>query len=136
MKKYKDVLVGLVLCGLFLLSLQLLFGTMCLAKLFTGFPCPGCGLTRAGFFFFQGRFLESLHMNAFFMLGLLFLFVGIVIKKLLKKNSLFINTYVIIVLVLFFIYYGYRMYHYFPETEPLTYWKGCFLEQIRRLLEQ
>lgn len=136
LKEYKGMIIGLVLCGISLLCLEALFGVICPLRLVTGFPCPGCGLTRAGILFLQGRFVESLQMNAFFILGLGFGTIGIFIKKVLKKNSIFINTYAIIVLVLFVVYYGYRMYRYFPETEPLTYWKGSLLAKLLRLFNQ
>lgn len=133
LKKYKGMLLGLTLCAISLLCMQALFGAVCPLRLLTGFPCPGCGLTRAGILFLQGRFAESLQMNLFFILGLFFGTIGIFIKKVLKKNSIFINTYVIIVLALFILYYIYRMYRYFPETEPLTYWRGSLLAKLLQI---
>lgn len=136
LKEYRGMILGLVLCGISLLGMEAVFGTICPLRLVTGFPCPGCGLTRAGVLFLQGRFSESLQMNSFFILGLVFGIIGIFIKKVLKKDSIFINTYVIIILILFIVYYGYRMYRYFPETEPLTYWEENLFMKLYRLLHR
>lgn len=36
---------------------------LCLIKFFTGFDCPGCGLTRAFVCFFHGKVIQSLRFN-------------------------------------------------------------------------
>jgi hypothetical protein len=141
MKKFrkkldKGLLTGILLCGIYLCVMKFLFGVTCLFRLVTGLPCPGCGMTRAGFLCIQGRFMESLQMNAFFLLGAFFLFFGIILKKTLKKGSIFVNVYAIMVLALLLTYYGYRMMRYFPETEPLTYWGDSLFAKIYRLINR
>lgn len=129
MKQYRGMALGLILCGISLFCLDAVFGAVCPLKILTGFPCPGCGLTRAGLLFLQGRFGASFHMHGFFILGLVFLGFAVFLKKVLKKNSIFMNRYAIIILVLFLAYYGYRMYLYFPDTEPLIYWEDSWLKR-------
>ena len=34
--------------------------SLCPFKLITGFPCPGCGITKAIIFFYEGALLKSL----------------------------------------------------------------------------
>ena len=135
-EKYKGMFLGLMLCGISLFCLECLFGVVCPMRLVTGFPCPGCGLTRAGMLFLQGRFVESFQMNAFFILGLIFGIIALIVKKLLKIPSNFINIYAIIIVVLCLTYYGYRMERYFPDTEPLTYWQGSFLTKLLEAFKQ
>ena len=40
-----------------------LFGAFCPSVIVTGFPCPGCGMTRAVLYLLKGQFLRSWALN-------------------------------------------------------------------------
>ena len=42
---------------------QFLFHSVCPIAIVFGFPCPACGLTRAGICFLTGHFRAAFHMN-------------------------------------------------------------------------
>ena len=35
--------------------------SLCPFKMLTGFPCPGCGITKSLIFFYEGDFLKSIY---------------------------------------------------------------------------
>jgi len=39
--------------------------SLCPFKMLTGFPCPGCGITKSIFYFFEGDFAKSLTYHLF-----------------------------------------------------------------------
>jgi len=118
----KAYLVAIIAIILSMLSLNALFGTVCFSKILFGIPCPACGMTRAFFLLLQGKLTESIQMNPMLLLVLLMGIVYGIMKKVLKKSFLFIKYYVIICLLLLIGVYVYRMYLYFPNREPYTYY--------------
>ena len=42
---------------------QLIFHTVCPFAIFFGFPCPACGLTRAGLLLLSGHFIAAAQTN-------------------------------------------------------------------------
>lgn len=68
--------------------------SFCPVKMITGFPCPGCGITKSIIFFYEGEWLKSLSYHLFGPLLILvslflifvFLFELFKGKVYLKKN--------------------------------------------------
>ena len=89
-------------------------GYACPSAVLTGFPCPGCGLTRAALLMLKGDFTESLRMNPM----LLFIPAYIILAVCKKKRAA--DIYLICIIILSFIVFGWRMFHSFG-TEPLVY---------------
>jgi hypothetical protein len=119
-----------------MIILNIIFGTVCFSKILFGIPCPACGITRATILLLTGHFRASVQMHP---LLLLIIFSGIFllfIKKILKNYILFIKIYVIICLVIFVIFYIYRMRLYYPYTEPMTYWQDNYLDKIMILFRK
>jgi hypothetical protein len=57
--------------------------SMCPFKLLTGFPCPGCGITKSLIFLYQGDLVKSIHYH---ILGIPLVLFCIVIIVLLSIN--------------------------------------------------
>ena len=57
---------------------HLLFDHFCPLILLTGFPCPGCGLTRAFYAFFTLHPLEALRYNPSYMLWMVLIIAALV----------------------------------------------------------
>jgi len=104
-------IVGLI--AFFYLSNQM-FGNVCPSKILFGFPCPGCGLTRAALLMLGGDFIGSLRMNPI----LPFLFVYVILVLIKKKKAA--QSYIIFVIILSFAVFGYRVIFSFG-TEPIVY---------------
>ena len=59
-KNYRLAAVGFLA---YAAAVTLLFGTVCPLAALTGFPCPGCGSTRALVLALTGRFREAFRYN-------------------------------------------------------------------------
>ena len=57
---------AILLIGVCFLALWAATGSICPMVAFTGFPCPGCGLTRAGLLALSLDFPGAWKMNPFF----------------------------------------------------------------------
>ncbi len=76
--------------GLYLLFYDKLpFHFPCIFKTLTGYPCPGCGMTRATVALSKGDFLGAVHQNFLvFVLIAFFLFLTVaVVVDLIKKTK-------------------------------------------------
>ena len=64
-------------------------GWQCPFRAATGFPCPGCGLTRGCLLLLSGHFREAMVMHAFAPLavaGLAFIGAGMVLPARLRRS--------------------------------------------------
>lgn len=129
--------IMLIFAGLGIYSLITGKFQLCIFRIFTGLPCPGCGLTRAFILLLQGKILSSLQYHLlllpvlFTLLTAATAFIANFFQKentvrkgvltfFLKLNSskYFYGT----MFILLFLYYIYRMTAFFPDgPEPMTY---------------
>lgn len=106
-----------------------LFRAICPMVILTGFPCPGCGMTRAVFCFATGQFARGWRLNPLGILWLLLILYFIVMRYGLGKRPAGILKMGGILIALMVIFYLYRMYRYFPGNPPVSYTPGSILEQ-------
>lgn len=113
-----------IIAGYLFLCIKFLYSS-CPVVMLTGFPCPGCGLTRAGFALLHFRFAEAfrIHPMIYPIAGLVIAFL--VCRYALQKPTKFLMKYVILILIAMGILYIYRMAKYFPDQEPMTYYYGA-----------
>jgi heme/copper-type cytochrome/quinol oxidase subunit 4 len=112
----------LALCTLYVIFASLFLGTGCLFASTTGFPCIGCGGTRAAFALMHGDITESLRFHpllipAAILFGsyvVVFLFWG---KEKADKLNKALVIFTIAAVILFVV----RMILFFPHTEPMKY---------------
>lgn len=69
--------------------------SLCPFKLITGFPCPGCGITKSLIFFYEGDFLKSIYYHLFGPFTFLFCILVIVVLtlELVTKKEYFQNIF-------------------------------------------
>jgi uncharacterized BrkB/YihY/UPF0761 family membrane protein len=65
--------------------------SLCPLKMLTGFPCPGCGITKSLVYFYEGDFQKSLYYNLFGPLVIAFCVATIVVltTELITKKEYF-----------------------------------------------
>lgn len=98
-----------------------LFGAFCPSVIVTGFPCPGCGMTRAVLYLLKGQFSRSWALNpaaGFWVLwALWFAFERYIRGRKCKRL-----TWALAGIALFMItVYIVRMIRYFPDKPPYVY---------------
>jgi phosphatidylserine synthase len=108
-----------------------LFGEFCPLRIFTGFPCPGCGMTRASLCLLKFRFREAFQWNPMVYVwipALVFLFWK---RYYVYKKSILQELVPIVVCLVTLVYYIYQMAECFPDREPYTYFPGNLLVMVR-----
>ena len=106
------------------------FGAFCPFLIVTGFPCAGCGLTRAGLHLLRGNFSQAAALNpSIFIVALFMLYC--VYFRYLKGTKITGFSFVLGVLVVVtVVVYIYRMHLYFPNKVPYVYYKRNLLTEI------
>lgn len=109
---------------------QAVFRAFCPVAVVTGLPCPGCGMTRAVFFFATGQIEKGWQMNpvgiGWTVLAVYFCvmryWLGKRPKGIWQAGGVLTGCMVIV--------YLFRMYRYFPGDAPMCYTDGCVLERV------
>jgi hypothetical protein len=95
--------------------------SLCPFKMLTGFPCPGCGITKSLVYFYEGDLYKSMYYHVLGPFVVLFCLVTIVvlIAELITKkeyfNSILYNKKLAYVLAFFLIFYQIVRITYFIE---------------------
>lgn len=109
---------------------QMVFHQFCPSVIVTGLPCPGCGMTRAVFYFATGQLKKGWEMNP---LGILWLILAIyfcVMHYCLERRAKGVLQVGGMLAACMTFFYIYRMYQYFPGDTPISYTSGNLLERM------
>lgn len=65
--------------------------SLCLLKMLSGFPCPGCGITKSMVYFYEGDLYKSLyyHILGPFVIGFCIATIAVLSTELLTKKEYF-----------------------------------------------
>lgn len=129
LKNFRIALFALVLYNMLARGI---FHAFCPQLILTGFPCAGCGMTRAVFYMLTGRFARGMQLNPAAPLWILFLgwfFANRYLRGVQPKQT---KVFLALVCVVTLAVYLYRMIHSFPGEPPMVYYRNNIL---RRLLE-
>ena len=109
--------------------------TICPVVLLSGYPCPGCGMTRAMFRVLRFDFAGAWEMHPFiYPIGIL-AFLFCLSRYFLKgKYMKFIKLYMIIIAVGMVGFYIYRMARMFPDIPPMTFYYGNYYSKLMNLI--
>lgn len=134
---------GSILVMLYIIIADLLLGKMCPMVLFTGFPCPACGLTRAGLYVMCFRLQDAWHMNpVIFPIGA-FLVYFFFCRYVLQRPVYGWRWMLWMILAALLLVYIIRMGHYFAmlnisleggEMKSFPYIKGTPFSYYKRNL--
>ena len=101
------------------ISLNLLFHKICLISIITGFPCPGCGMTRAFV-----NLLTFHFKDAFYWSPSIFLWVPLLIYGILNRYLLCITGIITIII------YIVRMITLYPDNAPMVYYENNIMHLL------
>ena len=118
MQKYlKKILVPLVLSA----AVVFLLDIGCPIRKLTGFPCPGCGMTRACLAALRLNFGEAFRFHPLWFLPIPLVLLNVLHPGQLFKNkrqdNIFWWSMAILVIGVYFV----RMLVLFPHTSPMEY---------------
>lgn len=133
MKEYGMAIVALMI---YTVVVNMVFHAFCPLIIFSGIPCPGCGVSRATAYFLTGRWWQAWQMNP--MVFPIVLAAGYFgwNRYLLGRKAAGIKAIIIALLVLMIIVYGVRMYLYYPDRVPYVYTEDNMLARLHSLYQQ
>ena len=121
---------------LYAVAVNLIFHAFCPLVILSGFPCPGCGVSRATLCFMTGRWQSAWQMNPVIFPIVLFAAYFCLCRYLLGRKVKGAKTGIAVILVLLFVVYCLRMYFYFPDRIPYVYEEENVLARIFPFYEQ
>lgn len=107
-----------------------MFHAFCPSVFLFGLPCPGCGMTRAVFFFITGQFQRGMQMNPLGLLWILWAAYLVVMRYGFGKKAKGLMKAAGVIVVLMVAVYLYRMYCFFPGEPPISYTSGSLAERL------
>jgi hypothetical protein len=97
--------------------------SLCPFKLLTGFPCPGCGITKSMICIYKGDWIDSFQYHIFgpFVFLSCILLIGLLIaeistKKEFFKNIIYNQKLAVIMCVVLIIYHIIRVVYFVSEN--------------------
>lgn len=135
--------IVLLVFSIYYIFMHVVFHAFCPLVMVTGFPCAGCGMTRAVLFMLTGQFARSWNLNPMALPVILFAVYCLGTRYLFGRKIKGFQTGIILLLILMLCSYAYRMYTVFPNRPPYVYTTGNFLENnlpyyrefLRRLID-
>lgn len=111
--------------------------TICPVVLLSGYPCPGCGMTRAMFKVLRFDFAGAWEMHPFiYPIGILFVLFCISRYLLAGKYMRFVKWFMIVIAVGMVVFYIYRMITMFPDVSPMTYYHGNYFNRLMNFIQK
>lgn len=117
----KEYGIAAVVVFIYAVIMNLVFHAFCPLVIFCGFPCPGCGVSRAALCFVTGRWQLAWQMNPVIYPIVLAAVYFAVNRYLLGRKAKGIKLLIAMIFVLLFLVYCVRMYRYFPHRIPYVY---------------
>ena len=107
---------------------------ICPFVILTGFPCAGCGLTRAFLYLCTGDFAKALDMNLSILAWVAFMIWFVIRRYIQGKELRYFTAIITLVGMITLMYYIYRMVVIFPLKEPMVYQNNNILSNYIKLL--
>lgn len=121
---------------LYAVAVNLVFHAFCPLVILCGFPCPGCGVSRATLCFMIGRWQIAWQLNPVIFPIALFAAYFCLCRYLLGRKVKGAKMGIAVIFVLLFVVYCLRMYLYFPDRIPYVYEEENVLARIFPFYEQ
>ena len=115
----------------FNIVVRTVFHAFCPFLIITGFPCAGCGMTRAVFCFLTGQFERGMNLNPAAPFWIVWIFLFVIDRYAYGKNSKWIKVLLGIIVSITMVIYLYRMLTQFPSYKNNILAKyGTFLKEL------
>lgn len=110
--------------------LHALFDAFCPSVLITGFPCPGCGMTRAALFLLRGQFARSWALNPAAGLWMLWTLWGFFDRYFRNRKSGGFMWAAAGIALFMVVIYLVRMKMFFPNKPPYVYTRNNLFARV------
>lgn len=109
--------------------------SMCPMVMITGYPCPSCGMTRAGIRLLHLDFAGAWEMHPF-IYGVVLLVILFAWNRYIRMRPMpkYLSWLAGIMLIALVVFYVYRVKKYFPGDPPMSYYEGNLVNRIREFL--
>ncbi len=139
----KKLLLLYLAIGIFIIIMYFIPSdhSLCIFRNVTGFPCPGCGLTRAGRYLLHFEFQKSFEFHPLFIPLALILALyslqlfGIDSKTRIIARLMADKRFWAITLCLFLTVYAIRMIILYPDVPPMVYDENSLVQKISKLFQ-
>lgn len=126
----KRILPAIVVILIAYIVMFYFYRTNCPVRLLCGYPCPGCGLTRAGISVLLFRFRSAWELNASIYLWMPLIAFYLFDRYIWKKGRKYIMPLAVFVSLVTLAYFVYRFYTIYPGPEPMQYHYNNMLYQL------
>lgn len=110
--------------------MHVLFGAFCPSVIVTGFPCPGCGMTRAVLYLMKGQFRRSWALNPAAGLWVLWA-IWFGVERYIRGRKCKGLSWALCGIALFMVVvYVVRMGMFFPDRPPYVYTRNNLLSRV------
>ncbi len=130
-KDVKDHGLAIVLLAVYCAVMHILFETICPVAAVTGFPCPGCGITRAFSLLFTLHFAEAFRMHACIVLWVP-LIIWMLVRRWVFGKKGFPVVPLIVVTAITLGYYVFRMVTVYPGEVPMIFREKNLINMVMR----
>lgn len=132
----KEYGMAVVVLMIYTFFTNLLFHAFCPLIIFSGIPCPGCGVSRATAYFLTGRWRQAWQMNPMVFPVVLAAVYFAWNRYLLGRKAAGIKVIIVTLILLMIVVYGVRMYLYYPDRAPYVYTADNMLAHMHSLYQQ
>lgn len=103
--------------------------SICPVVMITGYPCPSCGMTRAGIMLLHFQFKEAFTFHPFIYFFVIWIAAFCINRYLFfRRITPWLKWSAGIGIMAMTIFYIWRMYHFFPGDPPMSYYDGNLLK--------
>ncbi|MCM1184427.1 MAG: DUF2752 domain-containing protein [Roseburia sp.] len=134
MADIRNYYIGAILLAVYNVVVRAVFHAFCPFLIAFGFPCAGCGMTRAVWYILTGSVRRGMKLNPAAPLWIFFFLYFFWERYVMGRDARRVKRCLAVVCVITFLIYLYRMLHEFPGSPPLVYYKNNLVVRLLRLL--
>lgn len=132
-KDIKKFWAAILFIAIYNVTVRKLFNAFCPQLIITGFPCAGCGMTRAVFCIMTGQFSKGMKLNPAALPWIVFLLWFFGKRYICGRSSKHVYLWLGLVCAITLAVYIYRMLNCFPGSPPMTYYRDNILRRLLRM---